>query len=118
MATATVPVSVSDAELKLFQTLVYPEGGMHVDERGIHFMPERLQRPGEAGDVTTVAVTHRTGGLPVPAPLLRPIRRPIPCKDDGQRACPFRLPQSKDRVPAAAQRSDLLPQRHDLLRRS
>src|SRR5947209_7130807 len=44
MATITVPVVVSDAELKLLQTLVYQECGMHFDERRIHFLQDRLQR--------------------------------------------------------------------------
>src|SRR5437660_10890587 len=44
MATITVPVVISDAELKLLQTLVYQECGMHFDERRIHFLQDRLQR--------------------------------------------------------------------------
>src|SRR3954463_10305126 len=44
MATSTVPVSISDAELKLLQTLVYQECGMHFDERRVHFLQDRLQR--------------------------------------------------------------------------
>ncbi|PYY05392.1 MAG: chemotaxis protein CheA [Acidobacteria bacterium] len=34
----------ADAELKLLQTLVYQECGMHFDERRIHFLQDRLQR--------------------------------------------------------------------------
>src|SRR5690348_12703872 len=44
MATFTVPISISDAELKLLQTLIYQECGMHFDERRIHFLQDRLQR--------------------------------------------------------------------------
>jgi chemotaxis protein methyltransferase CheR len=44
MATTTIPVTISDAELKLLQTLVYQECGMHFDERRIHFLQDRLQR--------------------------------------------------------------------------
>ncbi len=34
----------TDAELKLLQTLVYQECGMHFDERRTHFLQDRLQR--------------------------------------------------------------------------
>src|SRR5258708_37943375 len=44
MATPTIPIAISDAELKLLQTLVYQECGMHFDERRIHFLQDRLQR--------------------------------------------------------------------------
>src|SRR5579872_6231838 len=44
MATITIPVTISDAELKLLQTLVYQECGMHFDERRVHFLQDRLQR--------------------------------------------------------------------------
>ena len=44
MATITVPINISDAELKLLQTLVYQECGMHFDERRVHFLQDRLQR--------------------------------------------------------------------------
>src|SRR5579864_157748 len=44
MATFSVRVNISDAELKLLQTLVYQECGMHFDERRIHFLQDRLQR--------------------------------------------------------------------------
>ena len=44
MATINVPVNISDAELKLLQTLVYQECGMHFDERRVHFLEDRLQR--------------------------------------------------------------------------
>jgi chemotaxis protein methyltransferase CheR len=53
MATSTVPVSISDAELKLLQTLVYQECGMHFDERRIHFLQDRLQRRLKACNVDT-----------------------------------------------------------------
>jgi chemotaxis protein methyltransferase CheR len=44
MATFTVPINISDAELKLLQTLIYQECGMHFDERRVHFLQDRLQR--------------------------------------------------------------------------
>ena len=37
-------VQLTDAELKLLQTLVYQECGMHFDERRTHFLRDRLQR--------------------------------------------------------------------------
>jgi chemotaxis protein methyltransferase CheR len=42
--TMTVPIQLSDAELKLLQTLVYQECGMYFDERRVHFLQDRLQR--------------------------------------------------------------------------
>ena len=44
MATSTVSIAISDAELKLLQTLVYQECGMYFDERRVHFLQDRLQR--------------------------------------------------------------------------
>jgi chemotaxis protein methyltransferase CheR len=44
MATTTLPVQFTDAELKLLQTLVYQECGMFFDERRVHFLQDRLQR--------------------------------------------------------------------------
>ena len=44
MATASVTVQLTEAELKLLQTLVYQECGMFFDERRIHFLQDRLQR--------------------------------------------------------------------------
>ena len=44
MATLTVPVQITDPELKLLQTLVYQECGMCFDEHRIHFLCDRLQR--------------------------------------------------------------------------
>jgi len=44
MATISVPIVISDAELKLLQTLIYQECGMHFDDRRIHFLQDRLQR--------------------------------------------------------------------------
>ena len=44
MSTTTTPVQLSEAELKLLQTLVYQECGMHFDERRVHFLQDRLQR--------------------------------------------------------------------------
>ncbi len=44
MATPTIQVQLTDAELKLLQTLVYQECGMYFDERRVHFLQDRLQR--------------------------------------------------------------------------
>jgi chemotaxis protein methyltransferase CheR len=42
--TLTTQVQLSEAELKLLQTLVYQECGMYFDERRTHFLRDRLQR--------------------------------------------------------------------------
>jgi chemotaxis protein methyltransferase CheR len=44
MSTLIAPVPLTDPELKLLQTLVYQECGMHFDERRTHFLRDRLQR--------------------------------------------------------------------------
>jgi len=46
MSTPTIlsPISPTEAEIKLLQTLVYQEGGMFFDERRIHFLRDRVQR--------------------------------------------------------------------------
>jgi chemotaxis protein methyltransferase CheR len=44
MATSGLHIQLSDAELKLLQTLVYQECGMYFDERRAHFLQDRLQR--------------------------------------------------------------------------
>ncbi|HUJ41756.1 MAG TPA: CheR family methyltransferase [Candidatus Acidoferrales bacterium] len=46
MSTTTIstPIQLTDAELKLLQTLVYQECGMCFDERRAHFLQDRLQR--------------------------------------------------------------------------
>jgi chemotaxis protein methyltransferase CheR len=44
MSTPAVAMQVSDAELKLLQSLVYQECGMHFDSRREHFLQDRLQR--------------------------------------------------------------------------
>lgn len=44
MATLTIPVPLTEPELKLLQTLVYQECGMSFDEHRIHFLRDRLQR--------------------------------------------------------------------------
>src|SRR5437868_15439633 len=44
MSTPALPPSLSDAELKLLQALVYQECGMHFDARRAHFLEDRLQR--------------------------------------------------------------------------
>ena len=42
--TLTTQVPLTEAELKLLQTLVYQECGMYFDERRTHFLRDRLQR--------------------------------------------------------------------------
>src|SRR3984885_8024692 len=44
MSTLTTQTPLTDAELKLLQTLIYQECGMHFDERRTHFLRDRLQR--------------------------------------------------------------------------
>src|ERR1700676_1059165 len=44
MATLTAQIQLTEAELKLLQTLVYQEWGMFFDERRSHFLKARLQR--------------------------------------------------------------------------
>jgi chemotaxis protein methyltransferase CheR len=44
MASPTIQVQLSEAELKLLQTLIYQECGMYFDERRVHFLQDRLQR--------------------------------------------------------------------------
>ena len=41
---SSVQVQLTEAELKLLQTLVYQECGMYFDERRVHFLQDRLQR--------------------------------------------------------------------------
>src|SRR3954465_11502712 len=48
MATPSVPIVLTEAELKLLQTLVYQECGMYFDERRAHFLQDRLHRRLEA----------------------------------------------------------------------
>ena len=43
MAT-TPPIAVTEADLKLVQSLVYQECGMYFDDRRVHFLQDRLQR--------------------------------------------------------------------------
>src|ERR1700741_4716022 len=44
MGTITAQIQLTEAELKLLQTLVYQECGMYFDERRTHFLRDRLQR--------------------------------------------------------------------------
>jgi chemotaxis protein methyltransferase CheR len=44
MATSSAPIQITDAELKLLQSLIYQECGMYFDERRAHFLQDRLQR--------------------------------------------------------------------------
>ncbi len=53
MATSTLAVQLTDAELKLLQTLIYQECGMYFDERRVHFLQDRLQRRLKATQLDT-----------------------------------------------------------------
>src|SRR6202162_1651861 len=44
MGTAGVQAQLTEPELKLLQTLVYQECGMHFDDRRTSFLQDRLQR--------------------------------------------------------------------------
>ena len=44
MATPSVQIQITEAELKLLQTLIYQECGMYFDERRAHFLQDRLHR--------------------------------------------------------------------------
>ncbi|HZR65549.1 MAG TPA: protein-glutamate O-methyltransferase CheR [Terriglobales bacterium] len=44
MSSPAVAIQLSDAEMRLLQTLVYQECGMHFDARRTHFLQDRLQR--------------------------------------------------------------------------
>lgn len=44
MVTPAIQVHLTEAELRLLQTLVYQECGMFFDERRVHFLQDRLQR--------------------------------------------------------------------------
>ncbi len=44
MATSSVQIQITDAELKLLQSLIYQECGMYFDERRAHFLQDRLHR--------------------------------------------------------------------------
>jgi chemotaxis protein methyltransferase CheR len=44
MSASALPTPLTDSELKLLQSLVYQECGMHFDERRTHFLRDRLQR--------------------------------------------------------------------------
>jgi chemotaxis protein methyltransferase CheR len=44
MASPSVQMQLTEPELKLLQTLVYQECGMHFDARRTHFLQDRLQR--------------------------------------------------------------------------
>ncbi|HXE90305.1 MAG TPA: CheR family methyltransferase [Terriglobales bacterium] len=53
MATSTLAVQLTEAELKLLQTLIYQECGMYFDERRVHFLQDRLQRRLKATQLDT-----------------------------------------------------------------
>jgi chemotaxis protein methyltransferase CheR len=44
MSTPALAIQLSDAEMRLLQTLVYQECGMYFDARRTHFLQDRLQR--------------------------------------------------------------------------
>src|SRR6266478_9693505 len=53
MGTITAQIQLTEAELKLLQTLVYQECGMFFDERRSHFLKDRLQRRLKACQIDT-----------------------------------------------------------------
>lgn len=59
MATSFVQLPISEAELKLLQTLVYQECGMCFDERRAHFLQDRLQRRLKATGLDTFYSYYR-----------------------------------------------------------
>src|ERR1017187_5677473 len=44
MSSPSLPIAISESELKLLQTLIYQECGMFFDDRRAHFLQDRLQR--------------------------------------------------------------------------
>lgn len=52
-------VQLTDPELKLLQTLVYQECGMHFDERRTHFLRDRLQRRLKACQIDSFYAYYR-----------------------------------------------------------
>src|SRR5260370_4335213 len=59
MTTSVIPIQLSQAELRLLQTLVYQECGMFFDERRIHFLQDRLQRRLKATGLDTFYSYYR-----------------------------------------------------------
>ena len=59
MATLTAQIQLTEAELKLLQTLVYQECGMFFDERRIHFLQDRLQKRLKATGLDTFYSYYR-----------------------------------------------------------
>jgi chemotaxis protein methyltransferase CheR len=59
MVTPAIQVQLTDAELRLLQTLVYQECGMFFDERRVHFLQDRLQRRLKACGVDTFYSYYR-----------------------------------------------------------
>jgi hypothetical protein len=49
----SAPITTSEPELKLLQTLVYQECGMYFDDRRAHFLQDRLQRRLRACNMTS-----------------------------------------------------------------
>jgi chemotaxis methyl-accepting protein methylase len=44
MSSPALAIQLSEAEMRLLQTLVYQECGMYFDSRRAHFLQDRLQR--------------------------------------------------------------------------
>ena len=44
MSSPALAIQLSEAEMRLLQTLVYQECGMYFDARRAHFLQDRLQR--------------------------------------------------------------------------
>ena len=78
MASPTLAVPISDAELKLLQTLVYQECGMYFDERRIHFLQDRLQRRLRSTGLTTFYAYYQLLTAVKDAPNSPPCSRTLP----------------------------------------
>jgi chemotaxis protein methyltransferase CheR len=59
MSTLTTPIALTDTDLKLLQTLIYEECGMHFDERRTHFLQDRLQRRLKASGLDSFNAYYR-----------------------------------------------------------
>src|ERR1700685_2597401 len=57
--TLATQVPLTEAELKLLQTLAYQECGMYFDERRTHFLKARLRRRRKACQMSSFYTYHR-----------------------------------------------------------
>jgi chemotaxis protein methyltransferase CheR len=59
MTTSVIPIQLSQAELRLLQTLIYQECGMFFDDRRVDFLQDRLQRRLKATGLDTFYSYYR-----------------------------------------------------------